>query len=57
MTHDDTHVFKFRSSSIDPEAVDQLVEAGGYESTAEYLRSLVRDDAQRRGIDLSGGGE
>lgn len=47
-----THQYHFRSSRIDPEKVDELAQAKGYESRAAYLRALIREDAQRQGIDL-----
>jgi len=47
------HTFKFRSSSIEPQALDNIAEKYGYESRAEYLRALVRDDAQRKGEPLT----
>lgn len=46
-------VFKFRSDSIDPDAVDRIAERYGYDSRAEYLRSLVREDAQRKNEPLT----
>lgn len=45
-----TYEHKFRSEHIDDETIDELVRAGGYESRAEYLRALVREDAQRRDV-------
>lgn len=47
-----THVHKFRSDHIDGETLDDLAEAGGYQNRAEYLRGLVRHDAQRRGVNI-----
>lgn len=48
-----TTTFKFRSSSIDGDAVDRIAEKYGYDSRAEYLRALVREDAQRKGEPLT----
>jgi metal-responsive CopG/Arc/MetJ family transcriptional regulator len=42
-----THQYHFRSSSIDPETVDERAEERGFESRSEYLRALVREDLQR----------
>lgn len=47
-----THVHKFRSDHIDGETLDDLAAAGGYQSRADYLRGLVRHDAQRRGVNI-----
>jgi hypothetical protein len=47
--------FKFRSTSIDPDAVDELARQKGCESRAELLRALVRESAQRHEITLSEG--
>lgn len=48
----ETNTFKFRSSRIDPEAIDRLAKLGGYETRAAYLRGLIRDDAERYGVSL-----
>ena len=45
--------YKFRSSTIDPEQVDQLAKQSGCDSRAEYLRMLVRNDAQRKDTPLT----
>lgn len=42
-----THQYHFRSSSIDPETIDKRAEERGFETRAEYLRALVREDIQR----------
>jgi len=48
----DKHTHKFRSRWIDNETIEQLRNLRGYESNAEYLRSLVRQDAQKHNVDI-----
>jgi hypothetical protein len=43
---------KFRSTHIDDETIDRLAAAKGCESRAELLRTLVRESAQRNGIEI-----
>jgi len=48
-----SHHFHFRSSSIDPKAVDELAAKKGCDDRSELFRCLVRESAQRHGVTLS----
>jgi hypothetical protein len=47
-----THQYHFTSSSIAPEKVDALAEESGYDTRAAYLRALIREDAQRKDMEI-----
>lgn len=41
------HHYHFRSSGIDPGAVDERAERLGFENRSEYIRHLIREDINR----------
>jgi hypothetical protein len=48
----DKHTHKFRSRWIDNDTIAELRDMRGLESNAEYLRALVRQDAQRHNVEI-----
>jgi len=47
-----THQIHFRAERIAPEDLEHLADMAACDSRAEYLRKLIRDDAEARGYDL-----
>lgn len=52
MTNNKNQQIKFRSARIDSEDIQTLAAMAACDSSSEYLRKLIRDDAERRGYDL-----
>jgi Arc/MetJ-type ribon-helix-helix transcriptional regulator len=49
----DSHHIKWR---IDPEALDSVIDAGGYHSKSELFREAVRKEADRLDVELTAPG-